>query len=94
MQSESSLASIHRTFGGSVQPSGSHAAGYLARIPYMHLVHPALFGARRWCCTKHCIYGDGGAPNTAYTVQRDKGCELRHKGSVAAIGGVRGVEPI
>ena len=62
MQSESSLASIHRTFGGSVQPSGSHAAGYLARIPYMHLVHPALFGdavfgARRWWCTKYCIYG-------------------------------------
>ena len=57
VQSESSLASIHRTFGGSVQPSGSHAAGYLARIPYMHLVHPALFGARRWWCTKYCIYG-------------------------------------
>ena len=39
-----------------------------------------------WCTRRYLVHGDGGAPNTAYTVQRDKGCELRHKGSVWSSG--------
>ena len=70
--------SIPGTFGGSVQRSGSHAA-------------PGI-----WCS----VYAFGAPASRylemQYLVQQhnDKGCELRHKGSVLDVAGAQGVEPI